>query len=270
MILPIQITKGCYHNKCTFCNFCYTTKYKSKNIQNVFNELKNYRENYNIKHFFVVDDSLHPFILEKLSDIIIENNLEIYFDIFARLEKEFTFNILNKAYKAGLRRIRWGIESTNKRINKLMNKGIDLNNIENILKCSSDIGIYNTVNLIYGFPTATYEEDMESIEFLKKTYKDGIVHYKNISQFSVRKGSDISINPDKYKIEIVEEQNDFDSFLKFKYKVENLTAEKMKISYKNFDAEYESNYYKLYLTSTQSFLYACKYGKDKLNNLKIK
>lgn len=267
ILLPIQTSKGCYHNKCTFCNFSYNTKYQIKNLRILIEEIKRDITKYNIKYFFIVDDSIHPKFLDKFADEIIRNKLDIRFDIFARLEKEFTYDILSKAYKAGLRRVRWGLESINKRVNKAMNKCIDVDCVETILKNANEAGIYNTVNIIYGFPTATYEEDMDTLNFIKENYKKNIIHYTNVSPFSVRRGSYISLNPEKYNLEIEAQQNDFSSFQKFKYKDNNETATKMKQEYSIFEKDYQKKYFKLYLTSTESFLYASKYGTDKLNEI---
>ena len=52
-----------------------------------------------------------------------------------------------------------------------MNKGINLNTAERILKDCHKIGIETHIGLMYRFPTETKEDTMKTIDFLNKTKK---------------------------------------------------------------------------------------------------
>lgn len=111
--LNIMISKGCYWGKCNFCSI--GPKYKNfriKSPKKVAGEIKELIEKYNITgQIQFQDDALPPAYLSKLADEIINENLDITYWLFARLEKEFTKELFEKLYKSGLRGVFWGLES---------------------------------------------------------------------------------------------------------------------------------------------------------------
>ncbi len=196
-IIPITLNRGCYWNKCIFCDMAYKNTYSTKPIKQAIDEIKSYIDKYEAKKFFVIDESVSPSYLDSFSDAIIENNLDIRFNIMARFEKQFNEQILKKAYNAGLRGIGWGLESANKRIQKIINKGIDINLAKKILKISSDSGITNAVSFLIGLPTETYKEAKETLDFIYENRN--IIHSYSCSILSIGKHCEIAKNPNKYK-----------------------------------------------------------------------
>lgn len=204
--ISIMISKGCYWGKCTFCALGPKyTQYCIKTPEKVVSDIKALKEKYNLNNWFSFqDDAIHPNYLNKLADEIIKNNLDIYYFIFARFEKEFTKELLEKLYKSGLRTIYWGLESGCQSVLEKMNKGIRLENVYRILKDAHEIGIENITGIIINFPTETTKEYNETIEFLKS-----IKDYVTISpgNFAVMKNSIIEQNSEKYGIKIIENQD---------------------------------------------------------------
>ena len=223
--LPLQIQTGCYWRKCSFCDFSHGSTYKVKKISDVIEELKQNKIKYNVSNYFIVDEAIPPNLLEKLSDEILKNNLSVKFSIYARFEKSFNKRILEKAYKAGFKNINWGLESANKRILKLMNKGIDIKTVHRILKLSSKVGIKNGVSILFKFPTETFNEALDTITFLKnnKKYINGIA----VSEFGLGRYSNVAHNPNKYKVELCKKQMDFSHALGFKTKTLNEEEKQM-------------------------------------------
>ena len=61
IIMPIQMTKGCYWGKCKFCGLHYPPrKYSIKNVVKVVDEIEYLNKNYNINIFEFVDEAIHP------------------------------------------------------------------------------------------------------------------------------------------------------------------------------------------------------------------
>lgn len=270
VILPVRISIGCYWRKCTFCNFAFASNYSIKKITAFVDELVKYKEDYKIENFIFVDESVPPLFLEKLSEELIKREINIKFSMFARLEEEFTFKLLKKAYIAGLRQIRWGVETVNKRINKIMKKGIEVKHIKRILKSAKKAGIANTTCFIYGFPTATYKEDMETINFIFKNHRNDLIFNTHLQQFSVRKGSYISRHPEEFNIEIINNDTGFSPFLDFKYKnINDNNLEKITKQYEIFTNKHLSKYIKHHTFTNNVFLYLCKYGEKEVNKMTI-
>jgi len=118
--------------------------------------------------------------------------------------KDLTYSILKTLKESGLTFIMWGVESGNNRILKLINKGTNKEDIETVLKNSHKSGIKNMTYILFGFPTETKEEFLETINFLK----DNNEHIDLISTsiFGLQKGTKIYNNPGRYKIIIKEEK----------------------------------------------------------------
>lgn len=204
--ISIMISKGCYWGKCTFCALGPKyTQYCIKTPEKVVSEINALKEKYNLSDWFSFqDDAIHPNYLNKLADEIIKINLNIYYFIFARFEKEFTRELLEKLYASGLRSIYWGLESGSQSVLEKMNKGIKLENVSRILKDCHEIGINSMAGIIVNFPTETLNEYNETINFLE-TIKD----YVTISpgNFAVMKNSIVEQNSEKYGIKIIETKN---------------------------------------------------------------
>lgn len=214
--LPLQIQTSCYWNKCNFCDFSYGSKYFIRKLEDVIDELKYNKLMYNVSKYFIVDEAIPPKIIEKLSDLILKNNLDVDFSIYGRLEKGFNKKILEKAYKAGFRKIVWGVESANKRIAKLINKGIDLKTMEKVLKLSHEAKIKNAVFVMLNFPTGTYTETLDTINFLNKNKR--FINYICVSEFGLGRYCKVANDPKKYGVVINEEQKDFSHALAYKTK----------------------------------------------------
>ncbi len=207
-------SKGCYWGKCTFCSLgSKYDKYQIKTPSKVIKDIKEIIQKYP-QHGWIQfqDDALSPAYLNKLADEIIKENLNIYYTIFARFEKEFSDELIKKLYKSGLRSIYWGLESGCQSVLDKMNKGINLENVPHILKTCYETGISNMAGIIVNFPTETVEEINETIKFLKS-----VIQYVTISpgQYALMKNSYVYKNCEKYGLKITKE-NDFSYAVEFK------------------------------------------------------
>lgn len=220
-VLPLQTQRGCYWRKCSFCDISNGMNYCVKTVDKLIAELKYNKNVYGVSDYCIIDESMPPALLDKFSSAVIANGLTIKFSILSRLEKTYNYKILKNAYNAGLERIYWGIESANKRISKLMNKGIELNTMKKVLKFSFDAGIKNAVFVIFNFPTETYKEALDTVNFLSenKKYIDIVILY----EYRLSKHSKIAKEPKKYGITILEEQKEFSTIYDFQAKL--LTSE---------------------------------------------
>lgn len=206
-ILPLQTSRGCYWNKCTFCDQSYHRTYKVKKIVDLINEIKEYKEKYNASSFDIIDESIHPKFLDKFCDALAENNLKIKFKMCSRFEEEIDYTLLKKAHKAGLKSILWGFETGNERIHKLINKGVNFKNRLKILKMTNKVGISNLIFSFYNFPTETYKEAMDTLNFFVKNHE--YIQMPRFTYYSLFPASSVMKNPDKFKIVVSKKYEDF-------------------------------------------------------------
>lgn len=172
----------CYWNKCSFCainkKYIFNQDSKYWDIEALLLNLKEMSEQ-GIDKFWSIDEAIPANILIKLSDLIIDNNLNFNWHVRTRIEKEILINNLpKKLYDAGLRHILFGFESASSRILSLMNKTKYVNEYlelsEKIVKTFNDLHIYVHFPVIIGFPTESQSERNKTFKFvnyLKNKYQ---------------------------------------------------------------------------------------------------
>ncbi len=159
IIFPIQLSKGCYWGKCTFCDYAYGQQgYAPKRIPRIIDELRYFVETYGASKFIFVDEAIPPAFYNQLALAILDAGLKINYYSFARLEDGYTPQVLKNLYDSGARLFLWGYECESLRIMKLMNKGINAERRLEILTDARDAGIWNDGLFIFGYPTETMEE----------------------------------------------------------------------------------------------------------------
>lgn len=177
-IVPIYLSRGCIWKKCVFCSIPNISgHYSSREIYNVISDIKKYY-NQGIRYFTFIDEALTPKQLNDLSDAIISNRLtEIKWTALARFDRQFSKDILKKAYTSGCRRLQFGLESYNSCTLKQMNKGINFLNIEQVLiNCMANNISINLFCMI-GFPGETYDQALNTINYVFKILQKGKEEY---------------------------------------------------------------------------------------------
>ncbi len=166
--IQIETGRGCPYN-CTFCatKTFWRRKVRLKSIDRVIDEIKYYVSNYNIKKFNFVHDLFTAnknYVLEFCNKLI-DLGIDIEWDCDSRadtIDKE----MVELMSKAGCWRICLGIETGSERMQKEINKNL------NISKAKDTIELINRymhvgVNLIYGFPTEEEKDLQETMDFYR-------------------------------------------------------------------------------------------------------
>ena len=195
--LPIEISRGCWWNKCSFCNLNIQHQiYREKNVHKIVEEINYLSEKYKILSFQMIGNTLpkdYPNLIKKIKN----------------LGKDFTFfvearagHLKNKDYyflkEAGFSAIQTGIETFSSNYILKMNKGARV--IDNIasLKFCKENGIINSYNFIINYPNEDaidFDETKKNIQNFKQ-YLDP----PQISYLIVGFGSPIYRNPEEYNI----------------------------------------------------------------------
>ena len=73
---------------------------------------------------------------------------------------------MKKMYNAGCRFIYYGVESGSQKVLNSMRKGVVADTITKVLKATSDNGIWSHAYLLFGYPTETKEDLLETIDMV--------------------------------------------------------------------------------------------------------
>ncbi|KGN00148.1 B12-binding domain-containing radical SAM protein [Clostridium botulinum] len=155
--LIIQVTLGCSHNKCTFCNMYKDRSFKIKSLDEVFEDLELSRKYYKyVRRIFLADGDALILKTENLEKILIKikelfpecERVSVYgtpADILRKSEED-----LIKLKKLGLDIIYIGVESGSDEVLQDVNKGVTS---EEIIKAGQKVkrtGIKLSATLISG------------------------------------------------------------------------------------------------------------------------
>ena len=200
--IPIELSRGCWWNNCTFCNIqAYHKKYREKTVDRFIEELNFLSETFKNLTFQVIGCTLPQHNYKELCEKIIQLNKDfsLYIESRAGQLKSEDYTLLKNA---GFKNIQTGIEAFSSSYLKKMNKGVRL--IDNIaaLKFCRENNIKNSYNLIIDYPNEDKNDFEETIQNIRlfKSYLDP----PHISKFVVGFESPIYNNLEKFNIEKIE------------------------------------------------------------------
>jgi radical SAM superfamily enzyme YgiQ (UPF0313 family) len=203
-MLPIFGSRGCI-GRCSFCG--EKDIYRARSPENIIREMKYQAKEYKIKIFRFCDNLLNADIewLERLSDLLIGENLDIIWGGNARINIKMTSSLLKKMYQSGCRFLWYGIESASPRILKIMRKDINIEEASEVLKTTKEAGIFTLTFWIANFPQETWEDAKKTADFLKKNCK--YIDSARFATYILTKDSHMYQNPGKYGL-IIKQTND--------------------------------------------------------------
>jgi anaerobic magnesium-protoporphyrin IX monomethyl ester cyclase len=268
-IFNIQASRSCYWRKCSFCTHHFGSRYAIKPVAQTIAEIKSLQEKQGARFFHFIDEAISPAYLERLSQAIIKEGLDINFFIYGRFEHTFDQKLFKLAYRAGLRMVLWGFESANERIYRLMNKGelADKGKRLKILEAAHAEGVWNFLFLMFGFPTETLEEAKETVDFVRD-HRHMLSHGTG-STFMLLEGSPILNDMDKYAITDIQKiRNGFSFAHRFKTSRGTTPEEKKELdSYKAINWNLSDMKYLKSSFREKLFLYVCRYGVRQVSEM---
>ncbi len=164
-LLPIEFSRGCWWNKCTFCNLnLQWQNYRSKKSDRMLAETLHLTKTYECLHFTFTDNALPAKEADSFFRKLSSEQLD--FDFFAEIRPMVDPDKLHLYYQAGLRTVQVGIEALSTSLLLKMAKGTTaIDNIAAMKMCSAS-AIRLEGNLITDFPGTTEEEIVETMDNL--------------------------------------------------------------------------------------------------------
>jgi radical SAM superfamily enzyme YgiQ (UPF0313 family) len=266
-ILPYLATRGCYWGRCTFCDHGqgYFDQYRGKPAHDVVREIKALKEKYQAEHFLFSDESYPPALLKRVTQLLIEQQVNIKWTTLIRFEESLQDpEIWKQAVQAGCCTLYYGMESANERVLELMDKHAKKAVIQNNLREAAKAGIWNHVMAFYGFPGETRDEAEETREFLLENKR--YIHSVELFYFVAYRHTPMVRNPDQFGITI-HKQEDYDMPLDYYYTLKEpggiTCLEAMQLAEEFYQKDFEP--WAVRVNAREHvFLYISKYGTNYL------
>jgi len=171
----LMLAHGCYWGKCAFCDgsLDYIGRYEMAPIKLVVDRMEQIMAQTGQSGFHFVDEAAPPALLRALANEIISRQLTVSYWTNIRFEKSFTPELCYLMAQSGCIAVSGGLEVASPRILKLINKGITIETASESMKNLAEAGIMTHAYLMYGFPTETAQETVESLEVVRGLFEKG-------------------------------------------------------------------------------------------------
>jgi Radical SAM superfamily len=205
----LTIAHGCYWSKCAFCdtNLDYIGKYDEAGAEIIVNRIEQLIIETGETGFHFVDEAAPPKLLFAMAKMLLERNIVISWWGNIRFEKSFTLEKCQLLADSGCIAISGGLEVASNRLLKLMKKGVTVEQVAKVTKNFSHAGILVHAYLMYGFPTQTEQETIDSLERVRQLMFNGCIHSAYWHRFAATIHSPIGTFPQEFKIKLVPNKN---------------------------------------------------------------
>ncbi len=270
IVMPVQLSKGCYWGKCTFCDF-YTGQqcFDIKSVNRAVDEVEHLIDKYGYRHFAFVDEAVPPKYYNEFAKELIRRNIKINFYSFARLEKGFTPEVLKNLYDAGACFFAWGYEAHSPRIMKLLNKGVDLDYRLPLLESAKAVGLWNHCTFLFSYPSETEEETQATKDLI---WNRDLINSCTPSNFALKKNAILHSEAEEMGIKNIINNGDF--HVSCNYETAGMKTGDIKKNRMDFQMDFlrktADSMWSLTFTDTDHLmLYLAKYGTEWVYNYRL-
>lgn len=164
---PLQASRGCSWNRCTFCSFvALDPGFRTRPAAQVARDVEALVDD-GASEIAFVDSILDPQHVAEFTAALFRSGVRVGWRGYARFDPRYTPDLLRQMAGAGCRALIWGLESASPRLLHDMRKGTPLKVIDANLRASKDANIASIVNLIYDYPGETEADRIETFQFLR-------------------------------------------------------------------------------------------------------
>ena len=200
----LTVAHGCYWKKCSFCDVSldYISRYETASAGLLVDRIQEIIAETGQTGFHFVDEAAPPKILKALAKELIKRKVIISWWGNIRFEKTFTPKLCQLLAQSGCIAISGGLEVASDRLLALMKKGVSVTQVAQVTKGFSDAGILVHAYLMYGFPTQTVHETVDSLEYVRQLFENGCIQSGFFHRFTCTVHSPVGKNPEEYGIEL--------------------------------------------------------------------
>jgi len=201
----LTVAHGCYWKKCSFCDVSldYISRYETASASLLVDRIEKIVAETGQTGFHFVDEAAPPKILKALAEELIRRQVVISWWGNIRFEKTFTPELAELLAQSGCIAMSGGLEVASDRLLALMEKGVTVEQVARVTKSFSDVGILVHAYLMYGFPTQTAQETVDSLEYVRQLFENGCIQSGFFHRFTCTVHSPVGKNPEAYGIELI-------------------------------------------------------------------
>lgn len=199
----LTMAHGCYWGKCTFCDISldYIKIYEPISAKILVDRMEHLIAATGETGFHFVDEAAPPALMREVALEILRRNLVVTWWTNIRFEKSFSRDLCFLLKVSGCVAVSGGLEVASDRLLKLIDKGVSVEQVAKVTRNFTEAGIMVHSYLMFGYPTQTVQETVDSLEMVRQLFEMGILQSGFWHQFSMTAHSPIGKNPEEFGVE---------------------------------------------------------------------
>ena len=202
----LTMAHGCYWGKCTFCDISldYIKNYEASSAELIVDRMEQLIEQTKERGFHFVDEAAPPALMKAVALEILKRRLVVTWWTNIRFEKSFHFDLCRLLAASGCVAVSGGLEVASDRLLKLIDKGVTVEQVTQVNDNFTKAGIMVHAYLMYGFPTQTDQETIDSLEVVRQMFEAGVMQSGFWHRFAMTAHSPVGIAPAEFKVSVVD------------------------------------------------------------------
>ena len=193
----LTLAHGCYWGKCSFCDVTldYIKRYEPVSAAMLCDRIEEIINQTGQNGFHFVDEAAPPALMRDLAIEIVRRELTVVWWTNIRFEKSFTPDLCRLLRRSGCIAVSGGLEVASDRLLDKMKKGVTVAQVARVSKAFTESGIMVHAYLMYGFPTQTAQETINSLEMVRQMFESGVIQSGFWHQFAMTAHSPVGLDP---------------------------------------------------------------------------
>ncbi|MEC4003915.1 radical SAM protein [Flavobacterium sp. SUN052] len=198
----LTMAHGCYWGKCTFCDISldYIKLYEPVTAKLLVDRMEELIAQTGENGFHFVDEAAPPALMREVALEILKRNLVVTWWTNIRFEKSFTADLCILLKESGCIAVSGGLEVASDRLLELIKKGVTVEQVAKVTKNFTEAGIMVHAYLMYGYPTQTIQETVDSLEMVRQLFELGILQSGFWHQFAMTAHSPVGMFPEEFGV----------------------------------------------------------------------
>lgn len=198
----LTMAHGCYWGKCTFCDISldYISRYEPIAASLLCDRMEEIMAQTGQNGFHFVDEAAPPALMRSLAIEILKRKMVVSWWTNIRFEKSFTRDLCLLLRASGCIAVSGGLEVASDRLLELIQKGITVAQVAQVNRNLTEAGIMVHAYLMYGFPTQTAQETIDSLEMVRQMFHAGILQSAFWHLFAMTAHSPVGMFPEKFSV----------------------------------------------------------------------
>ncbi len=198
----LTMAHGCYWGKCTFCDISldYIKLYEPIAAKLLVDRMEELIAQTGENGFHFVDEAAPPALMREVALEIIRRRLTVSWWTNIRFEKSFSADLCQLLKASGCIAVSGGLEVASDRLLELIKKGVTVEQVAQVTRNFTESGIMVHAYLMYGYPTQTIQETVDSLEMVRQLFELGILQSGFWHQFAMTTHSPVGMFPEEFGV----------------------------------------------------------------------